>query len=635
MSKKEEEEVNNQKKNEIFSALFKNKHKRRNSVFTREEISEDEPEKIISDLKQKISVLEKNNNELHSKNEDLTKKNIEQNYSMLKMSLVSLKRGFASKNSIKKIQNDSVKLAEIIKEKDELKEMNEKMLDLLTDKALENEGLLEKIEKNKLESKLINEKYLERIQSLEEKIESIENSKGITKKSYDIDDIISEYNNFKERLKKQIIEYSKNEEILKQQIDVKEKDIQKLKDEIQGLESQKLLLVNQSEKKDRLNEKDDIVLEQLRQENDEIKRKMTFLDEKIKLTEDNTQKTRKSHESKINDFQKQIENEQNYLKVFKESKSKEIDLLKSELTKNSREINLFNKKMELTEKILNDEKEKNVMIQNKLDKKSKELQDMNEYTKKLISNKDNLISQYEEKIEEITKDKNNLISQNKELIEKIRTKSEEISSTCLSDLIKEDEEEEDNKQDLEHYLKLNKSLGEEIKGLKEQLTTQAKDLVELNSLDKEVEKLKAQNDTLINDNKIIKKELEEHKKKEEQDETSKKKKEFAQAIFKLKKKPKKTIDDKMEKLIYEKQLNALKKLKDDEKKNYEDQIKKMKLELVMLRLKNSKQKNINNTLKSGYESIFKSLFENYIKKYPLYVIVLIIIIIFICTIKIL
>jgi len=56
------------------------------------------------------------------------------------------------------------------------------------------------------------------------------------------------------------------------------------------------------------------------------------------------------------------------------------------------------------------------MIQNKLDKKGKELQEMNEYTKKLLTNKDNLIAQYEEKIEEITKDKNELISQNKQLL---------------------------------------------------------------------------------------------------------------------------------------------------------------------------------------------------------------------------
>ena len=49
----------------------------------------------------------------------------------------------------------------------------------------------------------------------------------------------------------------------------------------------------------------------------------------------------------------------------------------------------------------------------------------------------------------------------------------------------------------------NKLLNEEIKGLKEQLSSQAKDLVDLNSLDKEIEKLKAQNEQLINDNLYI------------------------------------------------------------------------------------------------------------------------------------
>ena len=39
----------------------------------------------------------------------------------------------------------------------------------------------------------------------------------------------------------------------------------------------------------------------------------------------------------------------------------------------------------------------------------------------------------------------------------------------------------------------------------------------------------------------------------------------------------------MEKLIYEKQLNALKKMKEDEKKDYEEQIEKLELELAQIK----------------------------------------------------
>ena len=89
--------------------------------------------------------------------------------------------------------------------------MNQKMLDLLTDKEIENEDLLQKIENIKLESELENEKNLERIKILEEKIMNLEDSKRTEGNKYDIDSIINEYNNYKERLKKQMNFLKKNE----------------------------------------------------------------------------------------------------------------------------------------------------------------------------------------------------------------------------------------------------------------------------------------------------------------------------------------------------------------------------------------------------------------------------------------
>ena len=82
------------------------------------------------------------------------------------------------------------------------------------------------------------------------------------------------------------------------------------------------------------------------------------------------------------------------------------------------------------------------MIQNKLDKKSKELQELNEYTKKLLTNKDNLIIQYEEKIGEMTKDKNELISQNKQLLENIKLKKEIVNLS--EDINLEEKKETEN-----------------------------------------------------------------------------------------------------------------------------------------------------------------------------------------------
>ena len=80
---------------------------------------------------------------------------------MKKMGHVGLRRKFTAQSTFKRAQDDSVKIAEIIKEKDDLQEINEKMLDLLTEKELENEDLTQKFENYKLEVKLENDKNLE------------------------------------------------------------------------------------------------------------------------------------------------------------------------------------------------------------------------------------------------------------------------------------------------------------------------------------------------------------------------------------------------------------------------------------------------------------------------------------------
>jgi len=581
---------------------------------------EEDPEKVIADLQEKVMRLEKMNKDLRSKNEGLKKNNIENNSTMNRMSLVGLRRKFTSQGNFNEVQNDSVKLAEIIKEKDDLQEINEKMLDLLTDKELENEDLLQQLENYKLEMKIEKEKNLEKIQNLEDKIVALENSKEGSGGAFDIDDIINEYNNYKERIKKQINEYTKNEEDLKQQIEMKDRAIQRLNEEIQGLELENLQLVNNSENTNKIKEKGFLEIEQLKSENDKIKRDMGFLEEKLKMAEDNAEKSNKFHENEIINYQKRIEDEQNNLKIYKENKAKEINLLKTEITKNNREVSLCSKKIEMTEKMLDDEKQKNFMIQNKLDKKVKELQEMNEYTKKLLTNKENLLSQYEEKIDEITKDKNNLVTQNKELLEKLKAKNDENTGegggTNLAELINEDE---DIKEELQHYIQENKLLNEEIKNLKEQLSTQAKDLVDLNSLDKEIEKLKAQNEALMNDNKEIKKELEEEKKKKEEDVIPQpRKREYTLMALEKKKvtisKKATILENEIEKINLEKQLNALKKMKDDEKKDYEEQLEKIKLELAMLKVKNLNQTYEMESLLVKYRNTIKSIASQCKKK---------------------
>ena len=602
---KEKKEENDLKKENAENA---------NEINDNELIKEKKPEKIILDLQQKIILLEKKNNDLKTKNDILTKNNVEKSALMMKMSLAGLRRKFASPGSLQSKKSEEI--SEIIKEKDELQQMNEKMLDLLTDKEIENEDLIEKLENYKLETKLENEKYIEKIQILEEKIQSLENSKGNGENNTDIDSLIHEYNNYKERLKKQLNEYIKNEGDLRHQLEIKDRAIQRLNEDIQGLEVENLQLVNQFKRNEQIKDDEIVEIEQLKSENDHMKREMGFLADKLKIAEERAKNENKSHEEEINDFQRKIEDEQNYLKSYQESKIKEINILKNEITRNNREINFYNQRIDLIEKLFEDEKLKNSDIQNKLDKKTKELQNMNEYTKKLLSNKDNIISEYEEKMEKISKDKNDLSSQTKELLEKIKLKTENTAKS-LADIITEDENK-NIKEDLDHFMQENKLLNEEIKGLKEQLLIQAKELVDLNILDKEIVRLKGENEILINDNKAINKKLEEQKKKEEEELLTRKKTELIKAIRSLKKKS--GVINEIDRDNYEKQIEALKKLKEDEKNDYEEQIKKLKLELVLIKLRNIKQLHKNESLLKEYRSAIKLLSNQFIKKYSFYII---------------
>lgn len=589
-------------KNELFEPI--------NEV----EDEEMDPDNKIAELQQKIISLEKQNKDLHSKNQGLTKNNNLNSSILLRMSLVGPRRKLrASQRNFSIANDDSIKLAEIMKEKDDLQQMNEKMLDLLTDKELENEDLIQKLENYKLETKIENDKNLEKIQSLEEKIAILENTKGST---YDIDEIINEYNNYKERLKRQLNECAKTEENLKQQIDMKDRTIQKLNEEIQGLEIENLQLVNKSERNDKLTESEILDYEQMKSENEKIKREMKILDEKIKLEEKNRDKDRKSHEEEIIEFQKKIENEQNEFKIYRESKNKEIDLLKNEITRNNRDISLFSKKIETAKKILDDEKQKNLNLQNKLEKKIKELQDMNEYTKKLLSNKDNLLAQYEEKIEEINKNKNDLITQNKELLEKLKTKNEENSASNLAEILNDDE---DSKEELQRYIQENKLLNEEINSLKQQIEAQTNDLIDLDSLDKELERLRAQNEGLIKDNEKMKKDLDNAKKEISEKIPSTRRKELTQSILNVTRNTtlarKRTILEKnMDTLKFEKQMNALKKVKDDEKAYFEKEIERLNLELAEMKINTLNKQYENDSLLAKYKNCMKSISSQCKKK---------------------
>jgi hypothetical protein len=581
-----------------------------------EELDEEKEEnanKIISDLLEKNVLLEKTNKDLKNKIESLTKKQTLNSSILTKIATVGLRK-FTLKSDL---QKDSVKLAEITKEKDELQQINEKMLDMLTENELEIDDLNKKLEDCKLEAKIQNEKNLEQIKALEERIESLEN----TEKDKEFDEVFNEYENNKVKLQKQISGFTKLEEELNYQLDEKDKKIKKLNDEIQNLQFENLRLLNQSDLQDKINQAGFLDMQKLTEELNKNKNEIETLTNELNKKKRETKSLEENKDKEIEKYVEEIEK----LKKSNETLNndlKRLDKLNTQLNNSNKEVSIS---MTYMEKTLNEEKEKNYKIQAKLDKNIKELKDINDYYKTLKTNNESLLSDYQKKIDELTNDKYSLISQNKELLEKLKEKKEEEDQGVnLADMMG-DEEEKDNKEETENsntkdkenlafYKNENQLLTEEIKGLKEQLNSQAHDLVELNTLEKNIEKLKIENDDLNKNNKELKEQLEQEKLKEKITKPIKTENTGIRGLSALRrvqtlsrKQTTKAANIEKDKLLLQKNYDRLKQLREDDKKNYEDQIEKLKLDIVTIKVKFLNKQYEDEKLLLKYKNTIKSI----------------------------
>ena len=581
-----------------------------------EELDEEKEEnanKIISDLLEKNVLLEKTNKDLKNKIESLTKKQTLNSSILTKIATVGLRK-FTLKSDL---QKDSVKLAEITKEKDELQQINEKMLDMLTENELEIDDLNKKLEDCKLEAKIQNEKNLEQIKALEERIESLEN----TEKDNEFDEVFNEYENNKVKLQKQISGFTKLEEELNYQLDEKDKKIKKLNDEIQNLQFENLRLLNQSDLQDKINQAGFLDMQKLTEELNKNKNEIETLTNELNKKKRETKSLEENKDKEIEKYVEEIEK----LKKNNETLNndlKRLDKLNTQLNNSNKEVSIS---MTYMEKTLNEEKEKNYKIQAKLDKNIKELKDINDYYKTLKTNNESLLSDYQKKIDELTNDKYSLISQNKELLEKLKEKKEEEDQGVnLADMMG-DEEEKDNKEETENsntkdkenlafYKNENQLLTEEIKGLKEQLNSQAHDLVELNTLEQNIVKLKIENDDLNKNNKELKEQLEQEKLKEKITKPIKTENTGIRGLSALRrvqtlsrKQTTKAANIEKDKLLLQKNYDRLKQLREDDKKNYEDQIEKLKLDIVTIKVKFLNKQYEEEKLLLKYKNTIKSI----------------------------
>ena len=229
-----------------------------------DEEKEEKADKIILELQEKIVLLEKANKDLKTKLESTTKKQTLNSTIIMRMAAVGLRKKFMLKSDT---QNDSVKLAEVMKEKDELQQINEKMLDMLTEKELEIDELNENFEKYKLEQQMENEKNLEQIKNLEEKIEALEDAQNENQ----LDDLYNEFDIQREKLMQQINDCTKLEEELNNQIEEKDNKIKKLNEEIQNLQFENLRLLDKSDEQDKINQAGFMDMQKITEENNKYK----------------------------------------------------------------------------------------------------------------------------------------------------------------------------------------------------------------------------------------------------------------------------------------------------------------------------------------------------------------------------
>ena len=577
----------------------------------------------IEELNQKNLFLEMENQNLKKKLESNSEDKKSNKKMWWKLAFIGMKNKFKLKTDVSKVQNDSAKIAEIIKQKDDLQEINEKMIDMLTEKEIENENLNHEYEQYKVEVKCQNDKYLEKIEYLKNRIQELQASY----KENQVFDVLKDYDEQMDNFKKQITDYENQQKELLYQINDKDQKIDDLNRTIKNMEMDYLSLSNKIDDQDKINMEginDNILLEE---ENKSLKME-------IRSLKDTIEKKRKEIEDLEEDQIKQLEIKQqeiDRLKGIIENKAEDIEKLETQnksLTIGFREKNSQIIKIK---EDLDEEKRKNTAIEEKLKKNTKELIEMKDYYNKFKTNNEKSLKEYEEKLDEIRENNKNLLQQNKELLAKIKeNNTEKKEEDNLADILEEEEEREKQEklgtnyrqsEEINYYKNENKLLTEEIKGLKEELSNNAHALIELDNLEKNLEKLKMENDELSNENKELKNKLEKEKQNklekkdtltdiQKQDSSSKLLKTFRKVsnlVSLVKKESSKVYNAELDKIKLQQDIELLKKLNKEAKEGYEKQIENLKNSILMMKIKYSDMEMEKDKQILKYQNTFKAI----------------------------
>ena len=555
-----------------------------------------EYEAEICHLNAQILNLENSLNEMKRHNQTLLIENSQFKTANKRLSFTSKGRSCSINPNSK--QSSAYQLAEILNEKNELQELNEKMINMLTEKEIENGELREQFENYQQEKTFQIDELNEKISELAEELEQYQkNEEG----DYDaIDELQNQYNIYKEEMENEIRNYENKLEMMTNQNDNLNDTIIKLRAEIQTLEIENLQWLNNANQKQE-NHDEELLgnIETSLNELEKVKNQLRLSEETRTNTEEKYKDIINAKNKEISDL---IEKKDELIKAMNNTKqelTKDNAKLLLEYGKVSKDLNNTKIKINQLQNTITDANKKIGDYKDLLDKKTKELKEINESAKKVISNKEAIISQYEDKIDVITKDKNDLIEQNKILLNQLR----ENQYGSLNDLL----ENEDKKEQAEMHE--NKLLNEEIKSLKETIQNQVNELVKMNLIKEQLESLKEENEKIKGELKDVK------GKYEEQIKTNEYKNIQLRSSLNIQRKKTMTFQrqmsitpkDNVSKL--EKQIAFLTTMKENDKKRFQEQIDKLHKELANQKVIVATQAFDMDTLIVRYRKILHRLIE--------------------------
>ena len=347
----------------------------------------------IKNLKKKIFPLESKITNI-KKEFNIKKGNIRNEMALRRNTFIDLRTNYSFEN-----KNIFFQTTELIKEKIDLQEINLKLMNKLKEKENEISELNKSLNEFKNEKKYEEEKYLEKIGNLENKIEEMEKI-SIEQKNLErnLEDIKNEYNNYKDNMERELNEKNTNIENLKEEINKKENEILDIKNNIKNLEFENSQLKNKDNNEDK-KDTDLIIIENERLKNENIN-----LIEKIKNIENNTKQNIKDKEEEINSLKEEIQNYSENLLKSQNEKNEEISNLNIEKINNNKEIIELKQENEIKQKEIEELNSNILSLKNQIEQKTKELEEIILINKQLTENLDKIKLEYQKDLE--CKDKN-------------------------------------------------------------------------------------------------------------------------------------------------------------------------------------------------------------------------------------